>query len=131
MLRKRAFACKLFDLIFLKGKEGEIEGLRTLAEELVCFEYAQSSDNFIEDLKNKSHWLWSMLTENSIGVIANLLCNTRHELIERLKEGKIKLTTDLIGKMTLGRERVVSGSGGEKGSCTMKCSNVFRKHCDW
>ena len=64
MRRKRAFACKLFDLLSLKGKEGEIEGLRTLAEELVCFEYAQCSDNCIEDLKNKSHWMWSMLTEN-------------------------------------------------------------------
>ena len=52
-------------------------------------------------IKNKPHWLWSMLTENSIGVISNILCNIRQKWIERLKEDSFKMMTNLIGNMNL------------------------------
>ena len=51
MIRKREFSYKLFDLLFLKGKEGDIEGIQTLSEEPVNFEYTQFDDNFISNNK--------------------------------------------------------------------------------
>ena len=51
MLQKRALSCKLFDSLLLKGREGDIEGLITLAEELVNCEYAHFNINFIEDME--------------------------------------------------------------------------------
>ena len=53
MLRKWAFSFKLFDPLFLKGKGGYIEVLRTIADELFNFDYAQFDDNFIEDMKKE------------------------------------------------------------------------------
>ena len=50
MLRKRAFSCRLFYPLFLKMKEGEIEVLRNLSEDMVHFEYAHFDDKFIEYL---------------------------------------------------------------------------------
>ena len=48
MLQKIAFTCKLFDPLFLKGKERVIEGLRTLSKDLVCFDYSHLDYEFIE-----------------------------------------------------------------------------------
>jgi hypothetical protein len=47
LLRKRALACKIFDPLFLRGKEGQIERLLILSRDLSHFQYKDFDDDFI------------------------------------------------------------------------------------
>ena len=52
-IRKAAFACKLFDPMYLKGKENELHTLYYLANQLVHFQYSEFDGNFLQLLKNE------------------------------------------------------------------------------
>ena len=52
-IRKAALACKLFDPLYLKGKEDELHTLFYLADQLSNFGYSEFDDDFIKLLKGE------------------------------------------------------------------------------
>ena len=52
-LRKRGKACEIFDPLFLKGKENNIEQLKNIAGGLKHFEYRDFDDKFLANLEKE------------------------------------------------------------------------------
>ena len=50
-LRKRWKACEIFDPLFLKGKENNIQRLNNIARDLKHFEYPDFDDEFLTNLE--------------------------------------------------------------------------------
>ena len=51
--RKAVIACKIFDSLFLKGKQHDLPRLYLLADKLKYFRFSQFTQQFIDCLKKK------------------------------------------------------------------------------